>query len=246
MQQSQTAPKGGRGRAPRDRADRCTARRYFASSPSASSPSNMCPRLPPSGCEAGLLRGRHQPLEDAPVHVQGPRALARDCVDRQHDVALVDLAYGDARVAGHGAVHGLLCEGGAIEAVVSIGGHRSDHVRWVDVLDADREVELLEVARDLVLQVGADVGEHLVAAGILLRTIALQDRVSAPLGDNNDGVLLRLHNLDDVVHQLFLGNVHLGNEAGIHDPGGERRVSGDEATMPAHQLHQADAVRIRR
>jgi len=55
--------------------------------------------------------------------------------DGNVDGSVADQTGGEARVAGHGAVHGVLREERAEDGIGGVCRDRADHVRWVDVLD---------------------------------------------------------------------------------------------------------------
>mmetsp|Transcript_47386 Transcript_47386/g.151075 ORF Transcript_47386/g.151075 Transcript_47386/m.151075 type:complete len:348 (+) Transcript_47386:3-1046(+) len=197
-----------------------------------------------SSREARLLGRGDEPLEHAALDVHRAGALG-DGVDGQHDVALVHLADGDTGVTGHGGVHGLLCQRRTIKAVVGVGRNGADHISRIDVLDGAGNAQRLAVCKNLILDVRANICEHLVAASVG-GPVGFQDGVAATLGNDEDPLLLGAHDLGHIVEELVLGDIHLGDEADIHHPRRERGGGGDEAAAAAHELHQADAIRVGR
>mmetsp|Transcript_105221 Transcript_105221/g.304396 ORF Transcript_105221/g.304396 Transcript_105221/m.304396 type:complete len:330 (-) Transcript_105221:193-1182(-) len=118
------------------------------------------------GREVGLC-GRVDEVDEAPsLDIDVLALLLRDRVNRQVHIARAQLADRDAGEPGHRAVHRVLREHGAIDAVVRVRGNGSDHVRGVDEFDRERHLQLLEMLRDLVLQVHAHIRELFVAAGV--------------------------------------------------------------------------------
>mmetsp|Transcript_86647 Transcript_86647/g.185657 ORF Transcript_86647/g.185657 Transcript_86647/m.185657 type:complete len:224 (-) Transcript_86647:2338-3009(-) len=191
----------------------------------------------------GLLGSKHEAFHKAALELDFPGPLFCDGVDGQHHISSVHSPDRDAGVAGHGCMDGLLCQPSAVGLVVGVGRHGTDHVGRVDVLDRDREVVLFAVARDLVLQVGAHVGHDLVPARVPLSG-ALDNGVAAPLRHDNHRPLLLPHQLRYVVEKLVQRGVHLRDEAYIYIPRSQRGRCGDPSAMPAHELDEADAVRI--
>ena len=72
-------------------------------------------------------------MPHAPVGVHQPLALDEPRDGQEHGVR-VDHADGDAGVPRERAVHGVLPEDGAVDAVVRVCGDAANHVRGVDVL----------------------------------------------------------------------------------------------------------------
>mmetsp|Transcript_25418 Transcript_25418/g.80175 ORF Transcript_25418/g.80175 Transcript_25418/m.80175 type:complete len:392 (-) Transcript_25418:786-1961(-) len=106
--------------------------------------------------EAGLPRGEEHAVEPAAGGVHLLRH-GRDRLNGKVDVSLVDLHRRGAGQPRHGAVHRVLRQGAAEDAVESVRLHGPHHVRRVDVLDRDGDLVCLAVAGDLLLQVWADV-----------------------------------------------------------------------------------------
>ena len=97
-----------------------------------------------------------------------------------------------------------------------------------------------EVVEDPVAQVEAEVAELAVAGGVGRRRV-LQILLAGTLGDHDQGVPARRATRRAQVRQETVHvDRHLGDQHVVGVVVGQRRVAGDEAAVPAHQLHQAD------
>mmetsp|Transcript_21555 Transcript_21555/g.59835 ORF Transcript_21555/g.59835 Transcript_21555/m.59835 type:complete len:411 (+) Transcript_21555:612-1844(+) len=195
------------------------------------------------GLEKGLARGEHRPREPAATRVDPLARGANDHLQRHVHHAPVDGHHRATSEPRHGPVHRVQGLGGAEDPVVRVGLHRPHSICGIDVLDGEGQLHGLEAVHDLVLQPGPHVRQLHIAACVALPG-ALHEGVAAALRHDHDGKALPLHDLDQVREQLRQRHVHLGQEAHVHVPGRQDRLHGDPAAVPAHQLHQADAVGV--
>mmetsp|Transcript_22309 Transcript_22309/g.76353 ORF Transcript_22309/g.76353 Transcript_22309/m.76353 type:complete len:223 (+) Transcript_22309:812-1480(+) len=128
----------------------------------------------------------------------------------------------------------------AIDAVLCIGRHSTDHVRGVDVLDGKWLLDLLEVSQDLVAHPDTDV---LVVARAFAR---IAQGVGAAVGDDDDCVALGSHELLNISQKLVQVHMHLGDDTEVNDTRRHDCIQSDKATLFTEQLHEADAVGIAR
>ncbi len=79
------------------------------------------------------------------------------------------------------------------------------------------------------------------------RFVCRDQRLAGPLGDGDEGVVARLEPLVQLRQQAVLAfeiERHLWNQREVHVAAGERRVRDHEAGIAAHDLDQADPVRM--
>mmetsp|Transcript_59550 Transcript_59550/g.169377 ORF Transcript_59550/g.169377 Transcript_59550/m.169377 type:complete len:223 (-) Transcript_59550:1298-1966(-) len=138
-------------------------------------------------------------------------------------------------------MHRVLGQDGAVNAVVGVRGHRADRVRRVDVLDGQGLVHLLEVPEELVPEPWAHVCQLRVPPRVLLAR-ALQQGVTTALSHDDHGVALLLHELHGLCEDFRQGDVHLWQHADVHAARRQGPVHGNEPAVPAHQLHEPNAV----
>mmetsp|Transcript_2758 Transcript_2758/g.7119 ORF Transcript_2758/g.7119 Transcript_2758/m.7119 type:complete len:363 (-) Transcript_2758:2110-3198(-) len=142
-------------------------------------------------------------------------------------------------------MHSLLRQGSAILAVEGVRGHRTDHVGRVDVFDRHRDAAPLEMLSEFILEVGTDIRQLCVAACVFLAR-AFDDGVPAALSDYDHCILLPAHDVRHIGEQLVLRDLHLGNQADVDILRCYRCHGRDPSAVPAHELHQADAVGVGR
>mmetsp|Transcript_65385 Transcript_65385/g.153906 ORF Transcript_65385/g.153906 Transcript_65385/m.153906 type:complete len:372 (-) Transcript_65385:229-1344(-) len=140
-------------------------------------------------------------------------------------------------------MHSHLAKHGAVGAVEGVGRNRANHVRWIDVLDGERQTEGLESRGDGVFQPWAHVSQNLVATCIC-STGALDQRITAALCHDDDRMALRAHQVLRVLENLLQVNVHLWNKANVHVPRSQGCVHRNESAMAAHKFDKANAVGV--
>mmetsp|Transcript_39509 Transcript_39509/g.86293 ORF Transcript_39509/g.86293 Transcript_39509/m.86293 type:complete len:574 (-) Transcript_39509:127-1848(-) len=191
-----------------------------------------------------LLCGPEHPREvgASDVHFLGPSPVS-DEMDGHEDVVVVNHDGAETGVAGHRPVHSVVRQDGAVDAVEGVRRRGTDHVRRVHVLDGQGYTLLLEVGLYGLLEPRPDVGQALVASRIC-PAVSLDECVAKPLCNDDDCILLPLLELYEVRKHLVHFDVHLRNKAKVHVPRGSDSLDRDEPGMPAHDLHNAQAVGI--
>ena len=160
--------------------------------------------------------------------------------------------HGGLGAPGHGRVHRGVGQAQAVDAVVGVGGHASHGVARVDVAHRGRQARPDQVRRDGLPQQRTDVAQPGVAGGVGgvgEQTALLQQLLARSLGHYDDHEALLAHVPLDPGQQAvrpFERERHFGDEHDVGGVAGQRGVAGDETGMPAHQLHDADAVGTRR
>ena len=139
--------------------------------------------------EIELLPGR---TDDATPEIARERkglTLNGRELDRDDRVAFADVADDAARTARHRRMDGVSREEIAADRVRTVCRNRADRIARIKVLDRRRDVLLLEMRRDAVLEKDADVLLEDVTARILFAR-AGDEILSRTLGDDNDRMAL--------------------------------------------------------
>ena len=172
-------------------------------------------------------------------------ALADGQRYRQVDEAAVPDADDHAGAAGHGGMDGGVGEPQAENRIGRAGRNAADEVARVDVFDGAGEMDLFEVGGDVGAQEGADVLKFHVAGGVRLAGVALEQFLPGALGDHDDGVFAAIEALVETIEEAvfaFHHDRHFGDQHKVDVAHGQRRKTGDEAAMAAHEFDEADAV----
>ena len=102
-----------------------------------------------------------------------------------------------------------------------------------------------EVVGDALLEQPPDVVQAHVAGGVSAGRLGGQVLLPGALGDDDHGVAAFPHGAAQVREEPVLAvqlERHLRDQHVVGVVLGQRGVAGDEARVPAHQLHQPDAV----
>mmetsp|Transcript_24544 Transcript_24544/g.56581 ORF Transcript_24544/g.56581 Transcript_24544/m.56581 type:complete len:418 (-) Transcript_24544:992-2245(-) len=201
--------------------------------------SQSCLRLATIRCNRRLLGGEHQPreVEIADLHRFGRKSI--DGSNWQQNKPLEHLANHGCGVSCHCSMDSILRQNCAIDAVIGVLGNCPDHVGRVQVLHSQRQLQLLELVNNLLFQPKTNVDWCL--CGI---SGFASDLFAYTIGDNNDCIALRLHEVDNVARHLVKVNPHLWQQAQVHIASGKTGSHADVAGCASHELHQTKAVSI--
>ena len=168
----------------------------------------------------------------------------RDVGDRHVHEAVAPAADDQVGAARHARVHRRLGEARAVHRVGRVGGDRADEVARVEVAEQRLLAAGLEVVADALAQETADVGELLVAGGVVGLGVG-QVLLTRALRDHQDRVALGLDSAPDVREQAVVAvelERHLGDQHEVGVVVGDRGVAGDEPRVAPHDLDDPDAV----